>query len=93
MAAALSVQQLMKKTPDSMTAELVIWGNLAALALIFSIVFGAYHLTLWMVLGSVLVTFPILYFVILQRILKGAMAARIYGVIGLLSAAGLYFQW
>ncbi|WP_133251270.1 hypothetical protein [Pokkaliibacter plantistimulans] len=93
MSAALSVQALMKKNASEITAELMIWGNLGALVLILSAVYGALNLNGWMVLCSLFVTFPILHFVILKKILSGRLAARVYGALSALPAVWMILNW
>lgn len=102
MSAALSAGALNKLPEDQKPAFLtnqnglvtvMVLGNISALTLIGALAFGFSRLDWWIPLSCVFITFPVVHFVVIQRLLGDLMNVFISGVLAIISAAVLVYFW
>ena len=76
-----------------MSALYLATGNLAAIALIASLVYGGQNLTWWIPLSFLVITFPATYFILLCRMLKPKLGSLIYTVLSLIGLVPMVQGW
>ncbi|KAA0874185.1 hypothetical protein [Nitrincola tapanii] len=102
MSTALSASALIKlpeeqrpkcmQDPSRLTAVMLL-GNVSALTLIGVLAFGFSRLEWWLPLGSVFITFPLVHYVFLQRLLGDARNLLLSGALTLLAIPVLWWAW
>ncbi|WP_417578875.1 hypothetical protein [Nitrincola sp.] len=102
MSAALSAGALNKLPEDRKPVFLtnqnglvtvMVLGNIAALTLIGALAYGFSRLDWWIPLSCVFITFPVVHFVAIQRLLGDLVNVFISGVLAIISAAVLVYFW
>lgn len=101
MAAALCARQLLAdaKADDSASAtekapaKALLMGNLGAVTLILALVYGGQNLSWWIPVSFLIVTFPALYYILLQRLLSPARGALVYGALALAGGLVIALGW
>lgn len=102
MSAALSAGALNKlpeeqrpafmQTPNGVVA-VVMLGNLAALTLIGALAFGIRHMSWWIPLSCVFITFPVIHIVVIQRVLGDMKALLLMSPLVVASIVALWYFW
>ena len=104
MAAALSARQVMQDnvsddSKDSQTAQAsiakryLVAGNLAVIALVLAMTYGWQEFVWWVPAAFLIVTFPALYYVFLNRLLKPKAGTLIYCLGGWAALAPVITAW
>lgn len=102
MSAAISASKLLKrpledrpKWAQSTTGarNVLLLGNLFGLILVAAIWFGIAHLTWWIPLACLFITFPILHVLILERMLGDVKGFVFGGVLAVASIVPLALVW
>ncbi|HCI02047.1 MAG: hypothetical protein CMH96_02290 [Oceanospirillaceae bacterium] len=104
MAAALSARQVMQdnlsapsddiSTEQSKTAKrFMLAGNLAFVALVLALIYGWQQFAWWIPVAFLIVTFPALYYVFLQRLLSAKVGTLIYCLGGWLALIPVLIDW
>ncbi|MEH6629037.1 MAG: hypothetical protein V7739_21595 [Motiliproteus sp.] len=102
MSAAISASKLLKLPEEEQPAwmgsksgkiRVLIGGNLFALTLVASVVYGAFHLIWWVPVACLFITFPVIHVVILEKLLGSAKGFWITGVAALASNLLLWLFW
>jgi hypothetical protein len=68
-------------------------GNLAAIALIASLVYGGQNLTWWIPVSFLVITFPATYYILLCRMLKPKPGSLLYTVLSLIGLVPMVQGW
>jgi len=68
-------------------------GNLAAVALIVSLVYGGQNFAWWIPVSSLVVSFPAIYYIFLRRILKATVGSLVYAGLALIGMIPMIQQW
>ena len=71
----------------------MVLGNLAAITLIGALAYGFSRLDWWIPLSCVFITFPVVHFVIIQRLLGDLKNVFVSGVMAILSIPVLWWFW
>ncbi len=71
----------------------MVLGNLAAITLIGALAYGFSRLDWWIPLSCVFITFPVVHFVIIQRLLGDLKNVFVSGVLAILSIPVLWWFW
>ena len=108
MGSALSARQIMQDTMAaqgddtdaeasaeavSVSKRYLIAGNLAVVAFILSMAYGWQEFAWWIPAAFLVVTFPALYYVFLNRLLKPKGGALIYGVAAWAALVPVIMDW
>lgn len=71
----------------------MVLGNLAALTLIGALAFGFSRLDWWIPLSCVFITFPVVHFVAIARVLGDLTNVFVSGVLAIISIPVLWWFW
>lgn len=80
-------------TPVSVSATYLIAGNLAVIALIASVVYGAQNFAWWIPVSSLIVSFPAIYYILLRRMLQPKLGSLVYAGLALVGLALMTQGW
>ncbi|MCW8885209.1 MAG: hypothetical protein OQK12_08125 [Motiliproteus sp.] len=102
MSAAISASQLLKLPEEekpswmhgsSGNTKVLLAGNLFGLVLIATIAYGIFHLTWWVPVACLFVTFPVIHVVILEKLLGAVRGFWLSGFIALAGTPLLWLFW
>lgn len=102
MSAAISASQLLKRPLEERprwaqstkgARSLLLIGNLFALVLVAAMWFGITHLTWWVPVLCLFVTFPVFHVLILERLLGAVKGVVFGGLVALASTVLLWLGW
>ena len=102
MSAALSAGALNKlpeeQKPAFLTSQnglvaVMVLGNIAALTLIGALAYGFSRLDWWVPLSCVFISFPVVHFVAIQRLLGDLVNVFVSGVLTILAVPVLWYFW
>ncbi len=102
MSASISASKLLKLPVEeqpgwmqgkSGNVRVLLGGNLFALILVATVVFGVYHLTWWVPVACLFITFPVLHVIILERLLGPAKGFMFSGFAAIASTPLLWIFW
>ena len=68
-------------------------GNLSAIALIASLVYGGQNLVWWIPIGFLVVSFPAIYYIFLCRLFKPKRASLVYTFLALVGLIPMVQGW
>jgi hypothetical protein len=68
-------------------------GNLAAIALIASLVYGGQNLIWWIPVSFLVITFPAAYYILLCRMLKPKLGSLLYTGLSLIGLVPMVQGW
>lgn len=102
MSAALSANTLVKMDDEEAPlwardkagkTRVLLGGNLFGIILVAAMVFGIYHMTWWIPVICLFVTFPAFHVIILERLLGPAKGLMFSGFVALGSIALMWMSW
>lgn len=102
MSAALCANQLLKlpeeEQPEwvrgkSGNTKVLMAGNLYSAVLVATIVYGFFHLQWWIPLVCLVLTFPVIHVVILEKLLGLSKGFFISGTLAVLGSPALWLFW
>ncbi|KGK41761.1 hypothetical protein LH51_12550 [Nitrincola sp. A-D6] len=102
MSAALSAGALNKLPKDQKPLFLtnqnglvtvMVLGNISALTLIGALAYGFSRLDWWIPLSCVFITFPVIHFVAVQRLLGDLTNIFVSGIMAIISVPVLWYFW
>ncbi|WP_210398298.1 hypothetical protein [Motiliproteus sediminis] len=102
MSAAISTSKLLKRPAEerpgwlqttASARNLLLLGNLFALLLVAAMWFGITHLTWWIPVACLFVTFPVIHVLILERLLGDVKGVLFCGTASVASALLLWLGW
>jgi hypothetical protein len=104
MAGALSARQVMQDNLPADTSDVsieqtniakrfMIAGNLAVVALVLAMIYGWQQFAWWIPVAFLIVTFPALYYVFLQRLLAAKIGTWIYCLGSWLALIPVIIDW
>lgn len=102
MSAALSAGALNKLPEEQKPAFLasqnglvtvMVLGNISALTLIGALAYGFSRLDWWIPLSCVFITFPVVHFVAIQRLLGDLKNVFVCGIMAIISVPVLWYFW
>lgn len=102
MSAAIATSKLLKRPDEerpswlqstSSARKVLLLGNLFALVLVAAMWFGITHLTWWIPIACLFITFPVIHVLILERLFGDVKGMVVCGAASVASTGLLWLHW